>query len=54
MSISKEIHELRTVSSPEDSRELQRKLAVAICRGWVVGADDALVTAFRADHWLDS
>ena len=35
MSIFTEIHELRTIASPEDCRELQRKLAVAISRGWV-------------------
>jgi hypothetical protein len=35
MSIFKEIHELRTVGSPEDCRELRRKLSVAISRGWI-------------------
>jgi hypothetical protein len=35
MGIFKEIHELRTVGSPEDCRELRRKLSVAISRGWV-------------------
>jgi hypothetical protein len=35
MSIFKEIHELRTVGSPDDCQELLSKLAVAISRGWV-------------------
>lgn len=35
MSIFKEIHELRTVGSPAACRELQRKLAVAIAKGWI-------------------
>jgi hypothetical protein len=35
MGIFKEIHELRTVGSPDESRELLRKLAIAISRGWV-------------------
>ena len=35
MGIFKEIHELRVVGSPAASRELQRKLRVAISRGWV-------------------
>jgi hypothetical protein len=35
MSIFKEIHELRTVPSPDDCREILRKLAIAISRGWV-------------------
>jgi hypothetical protein len=35
MSIFKEIHELRTVGSPDDCRELLRKLAIAISSGWV-------------------
>ena len=35
MSIFKEIHELRTVCSPEDCRELRRKLAVSIAKGWI-------------------
>jgi hypothetical protein len=35
MSIFKEMHELRTVGSPNDCRELLRKLAIAISRGWV-------------------
>jgi hypothetical protein len=35
MSIFKEIHELRTVASPDDNRELPRKLAIAISHGWV-------------------
>lgn len=35
MEIFKEIHDLRIISSPADCRELQRKLSVAISRGWV-------------------
>ena len=35
MSIFKEIHELRTVGSPEACLELQRRLGVAIANGWV-------------------
>jgi hypothetical protein len=35
MSIFTEIHELRTVGSPEDCRELRRKLSIAISRGWI-------------------
>lgn len=35
MSIFKEIHELRTVGSPAECRELRRKLAIALSRGWV-------------------
>jgi len=35
MGIFKEIHELRVVDSPAASRELRRKLEIAISRGWV-------------------
>ena len=35
MSIFKEICEYRTIGSPEVYRELQRKLSIAISRGWV-------------------
>jgi hypothetical protein len=35
MGIFKEVHELRTIGSPEECRELLRKLSVAISRGWV-------------------
>lgn len=35
MGILKEIHELREVGSTDDCRELLRKLAIAISRGWV-------------------
>ena len=35
MGIFKEIHELRVVDSPAASRELRRKLEIAISRGWI-------------------
>ncbi len=35
MGIFKEIHEMRVVGSPYESRELIRKLGEAISRGWV-------------------
>lgn len=35
MGIFKEIHEVREVGSPNDCRELRRKLAIAVSCGWV-------------------
>ena len=35
MGIFKEIHELRVVGSPSESKELLRKLGIARSRGWV-------------------